>query len=152
MTPGEALSEAILASGWLLPAAGIAHLWSVLLVAGAAILFDLRVLGLIQAAPVRTVARQLLPWSLVGSVIAVPAGLILVAGRPEEVLAHPAFLLKMGLLSLLALNAVAFHLGPASAALVPDARTVPALARMQALLSLCLWLAVLACARALGHS
>jgi hypothetical protein len=101
---------------------------------------------------VPTIARQLLPWSLVGLVVAVPAGLILVAGRPEEILAHPAFPLKMGLLSLIALNAIAFHLGPASAALAPDARSVPALARAQALVSLCLWLAVLACARALGHA
>jgi hypothetical protein len=152
VTPAEALSQAIQATGWLLPAAGIAHLWSILLVAGAAILFDLRVLGLGQAAAVRTIARQLLPWSLVGLVVAVPAGLILVAGRPEEILAHPAFPLKMGLLSLIALNAIAFHFGPSSAALAPDARSVPALARVQALVSLCLWLAVLACARALVHA
>jgi len=152
VTPAEALSQAIHATGWLLPAAGIAHLWSILLVAGAAVLFDLRVLGLTQAAPVRAVARQLLPWSLVGVVVAVPAGLTLVAGRPEEVLAHPAFVAKMALLSLIALNALVFHLGPASAALAPDARSVPTLARFQALVSLSLWLAVLACARAVGHA
>jgi hypothetical protein len=150
-TPADAISHAIRSNVYLYPAAEVVHLWGILLVAGAAVLFDLRVLGLIRAAPVAVLARQLLPWSLIGLLLVVPAGLVLFAADPFTLLGNTAFRIKFLLLATLAFNAVAFHLGPARAAIVPTSSGVPGIAQAQALLSLCLWLAVVACGRFIAY-
>ena len=58
---------------------------------------------------VRDLARVLLPWSLVGLVIAVPAGLVLFASDSTALLSNPAFRLKLLLLLLAGSNAVTLH-------------------------------------------
>lgn len=150
-TPADAISHAIRSNVYLYPAAEVVHLWGILLVAGAAVLFDLRILGLVSAAPVAVLARQLLPWSLLGLLLVVPAGLLLFAADPFTLLGNAAFRIKFLLLVTLAFNAVAFHLGPARAAIAPNTSGVPGIAQAQALLSLCLWLAVVACGRFIAY-
>lgn len=152
MTGAEALSQAIRGHPWLYPAAETVHLWGMMLVAGSAVLFDLRVLGVSRAATVGTAARLLLPWSLAGLLLVVPAGMTLFAADPFAILGNPAFRLKMLLLCVVAANAVAFHLGPSSAALRADTAAVPAVARLQAGLSLLLWLAIVACGRMIAYA
>lgn len=151
MTGAESLSHAIRASTWLYPAAEIVHLWGIVLVAGAAVLFDLRVLGVIRAATLPTLARQLLPWCFLGLLILVPAGMTLFAADPFALLGNRAFRIKMLLLMILAVNALAFHLGPAGRSLAPDATAPSALARVHASLSLGLWLGVIACGRLIAY-
>lgn len=152
MTGAEALSLAIRGHPWLYPAAETVHLWGMMLVAGSAVLFDLRVLGVSRGASVRGAARMLLPWSLAGLLLVVPAGMTLFAADPFAILGNPAFRLKMVLLCFAAANAVAFHLGPSAAALRTDDASVPALARLQAGASLLLWLAVVASGRMIAYA
>lgn len=59
----SALASAIRASSWLYPFLEIVHILGIVLLVGAAFLFDLRLLGFSQNLPVPDLARHLLPWS-----------------------------------------------------------------------------------------
>lgn len=151
MTPAESISQAVRGHPWLYPAAEVVHLWGILLVAGPALLFDLRVLNANRTVPIAQLAKQLLPWTGLGLLIAVPAGLVLFAADALALLGNPAFRVKFLLLSLAAANAVAFHLGPARAALAPGITRAPGIARLQCGVSLLLWLAIVASGRMIAY-
>lgn len=151
MTPADAIAHAVRGHPWLYPAAEVAHLWGIVLIVGAAILFDLRVLNANRTVPIPQLARQLLPWCLLGLMVAVPAGLTLFAADAVALMGNPVFRVKFVLLSLAATNALAFHLGPARAALAPGTTDAPAVARLQSALSLLLWLAIVASGRLIAY-
>ena len=124
-TPAEAIAHAINGSSWLYPAANVAHVLGIVLVVGPVLAFDFRLLGLTRAGSVRDLARALLPWSLVGLVIAVPAGLVLFASDSTALLSSPVFRLKLLLLALAGANAVALHASGALRALPDGAARYP---------------------------
>jgi hypothetical protein len=107
---------AMRANAWLYPAVEIVHIAGFAVLVGAVAMFDLRVLGLGRELPVRALARHLLPWS-VGSMLAVlPSGLLLFAAEAPDLAANRVFLLKLVLIGVAGLNALAFHAGPYRAA------------------------------------
>jgi hypothetical protein len=135
---------------WLYPAVEIVHIAGFTLLVGAVAMFDLRVLGLGSALPAPALARYLLPWSA-GSMLAVlPSGLLLFAAEAPDLVANRVFLLKLALIGVAGLNALAFHAGPYRAAGRWQGRAPPR-ACAHALLSLLLWLAVIACGRLLAY-
>ncbi len=140
-------------STWLFPAVETIHICGFVLLAGAAILFDLRVLGLAKSIPVRALARFLLPISLGAVLIVFPAGVLLFASQPTELLANRVFTLKLGLIFLAGCNAIAFHAGPYGSVGAWDVDLpAPVLARLLAGLSIMLWLAVITCGRMLAYA
>jgi hypothetical protein len=142
---------AMRANAWLYPAVEIVHIAGFVLLVGAVAMFDLRVLGLGRELPVRALARYLLPWS-VGSMLAVlPSGLLLFAAEAPDLAANRVFLLKLLLIGVAGLNALAFHAGPYRSAERWEGRA-PARACLHAALSLLLWLAVIACGRLLAYA
>ncbi|MBI1398278.1 MAG: hypothetical protein GC151_20070 [Betaproteobacteria bacterium] len=151
MTGIEAVSHSIRSHHWLYPAIQIAHLWGVVVVAGAAVLFDLRVLGVFRATTLDALARQLLPWCLIGLMILAPAGMVLFAADPLTLLSNRAFRLKMLLLFAITINALVFHFGPAGNSLAPGSTESSGVARFQALVSLTLWFAVIALGRLIAY-
>ena len=71
MSPGSQLLNALEHGGiaqamrdsmWLYPAVETVHIVGFIILVGAVIMFDLRVLGLSKRVPVRMLARHLLPW------------------------------------------------------------------------------------------
>jgi len=141
---------AMRANAWLYPAVEIAHIAGFAVLVGAVAMFDLRVLGLGRELPVRALARHLLPWSAGSMLVVVPTGLLLFAAEAPDLAANRVFLLKLLLIGVAGLNALAFHLGPYRAAERWPGRA-PLRARLQAALSLLLWLAVIACGRLLAY-
>lgn len=135
---------AIRESVWAYPALEVVHLSGVALLLGNLLLFELRLFGLGAAIDRRSLARLALPVSAAGFGLAAASGLTMFASQPAELLVNPAFRLKMGLLLLAGLNALAFHLRGGS--LREDA-----FARGQGLLSLALWLTVLTCGRWIAY-
>ena len=135
---------------WLYPVVETVHILGFVLLVGAAAMFDLRVLGCGRQLPLRELARHLLPWSAASLLLVVPSGLLLFSSQPADMLANPVFLLKMGLVAAAGLNALAFHLSPwwraAGVPAAPGGR-----ARVQAGLSLLLWIGVIACGRMLSY-
>ena len=143
-------AQAMRTGTWLYPAVETVHIVGFVLLVGAVAMFDLRVLGFGRALPPRELARHLLPWSAGSMLLVVPTGLLLFVADPLALLANRVFLLKLGLMVLAGLNALAFHAGPYRRAEAwPD--RAPPRAMLHALLSLALWFGVIACGRLLAY-
>jgi hypothetical protein len=141
---------AMRAEAWLYPIVEILHIAGFSVLVGAVAMFDLRVLGLGRDLPVRALARHLLPWSAGSMLLVLPTGLLLFAAEAPDLAGNRVFLLKLGLIGVAGLNALAFHAGPYRAAAGWQGRGPPR-ACVQAALSLLLWLAVIACGRLLAY-
>ena len=144
------LAQAMRTHAWLYPAVETLHIVGFSVLVGAVAMFDLRVLGFGGQLPVKALARHLLSWSAGSMLLIVPTGLLLFVADPEALLANPVFLLKLGLIAVAGLNALAFHAGPYRGADRWPARA-PGRAVLHALLSLGLWIAVIACGRLLAY-
>jgi len=119
---------------------------------GAAAMFDLRLLGVSRALPVNQLARHLLPWSAAGLGLVVITGLTMFSAHATEFWTNPAFLVKMTLIVLAGLNALAFHAGVYRGVSGWNAGVAaPAAARVAALASLLLWVGVISCGRLLAY-
>ncbi|MCC2972890.1 hypothetical protein [Massilia sp. IC2-476] len=144
------LAQAMREHAWLYPAVETLHIVGFAVLVGAVTMFDLRVLGFGRQLPVKALARHLLPWSAGSMLLVVPTGLLLFVADPLALLANRVFLLKLGLIGVAGLNALAFHAGPYRQADGWPQRA-PARAMLHALLSLGLWIAVIACGRLLAY-
>jgi hypothetical protein len=151
VAPGVALAAAIRESTWLFPVAETIHIVGIALLVGSVVAFDLRVLGVSRALPVRGLARHLLPWSLASLALIVPSGLVMFLAQPE-LIGNRAFLVKLGLLGLAAINAIVFHTGPYAGVAAWDRDVAaPAGAKAIAALSILLWIAVIAAGRMIAY-
>ncbi|MBD0286963.1 MAG: hypothetical protein ICV79_16270, partial [Flavisolibacter sp.] len=127
------------------------HITGIVLLVGPAFLFDLRLLGFSKNLPVVDLARHLLPWSRRGLVLVVPSGLLLFITNAATLGHDPLFWLKMVLLITAGLNALIFH----RFTFRPDAGSentvLPMRAKAAAIVSIVVWLAVIACGRLLAY-
>jgi hypothetical protein len=137
---------------WLYPAVEITHILGFVLLVGAAVMFDLRLLGLSRQLAVSALARHLLPWSWAGLVLVVPSGFLMFAAHAGEWTDNPAFRLKLVLLAGAGVNAVVFERTVLPTAGAWDrGLPAPVRARAAALVSLGLWAAVIGCGRLLAY-
>src|ERR1044072_8983628 len=104
MSPGAELLQALEDGGvgaamrdsmWLYPVVETVHIIGFILLVGAVLMFDLRVLGLSKRVPVRLLAAHLLPWGALALVLIVPAGLLMFASDASTLVSNRAFVLKM---------------------------------------------------------
>ena len=134
----------IISHPWAYPVLEVLHICGIALLLGNLVLFELRLLGLARALPLAALARATLSLSLAGFGLAAVSGLLMFASQPLELLANRLFTLKMGLLMLAGCNAALFH-GRGGV------QRLDLTARLQTVLSLCLWLAVLGCGRFIAY-
>jgi len=145
--------QALAQSPALFAAVETVHTLGFVVLVGAVFFFDLRVLGLGKAIPVRALARLLLPWSCAALAIIVPSGLALFAVNADLLVDSRTFQLKMALLVAAVLNAGYFLTGPLARAKAWDVGIpAPLDAKVSAVLSLFIWSAVIACGRWLAYS
>jgi len=136
--------------GWIVshpfayPALEVAHIVGIALLLGNLVLFELRVWGFGQELPVAALARLALRVSLAGFALIAASGLLMFAGQPAELLANRSFVVKMGMVLLAGLNAALFH---ARGGLQRLDRS----ARVQTVVSMGLWLAVIICGRWIAY-
>lgn len=146
------LSTAMREGAWLYPIVEIVHIAGFAVLVGSVVLFDLRVLGFARTLPIVDLGRHLLRWALASLILVIPAGLLLFSAHPVELANNRVFLLKLLLIALAGLNALAFHLLPyRSVAGWDREHAAPALARFGAALSILLWLGVITCGRMLAY-
>jgi hypothetical protein len=137
---------------WLYPVVEILHIFGIVLLAGAAAMWDLRLLGVSRRLPVSLMERHLLPWARVGFAIVLPTGLMMFVAHAMEMATNPAFQVKVALISLALLNAALFHRGVFRSVEGWDVeRVAPVPARIAAGVSLALWAGVIACGRLLAY-
>ena len=137
---------------WIYPFIEIVHITGITMVAGAAILFDLRLLNIAFRLPVADIARYLLPWSRRGLWLVIPSGFLLFITNAEALGFQTVFQLKLSLLLLAGVNAVLFHVFVFRPQLrdKKDA-AVPAVAKVNAVVSIVLWISIISCGRLLAY-
>jgi len=148
------LSAIIRQSNWLFSTLDTIHTLGIVLVAGTIMLVDLRLLGFgLRSVPVAQLVARIVPSTLGGFGLMVVSGGLLFSSEAVKMYHSPTFRIKMLLLALAGLNALIFHRtiyrdvahwDPASA--------VPARARLAGLLSLVLWIAIIAAGRAIAYA
>jgi hypothetical protein len=137
---------------WLYPAVEITHILGFVVLVGAALMFDLRLLGLSRSLPVSAMAVHLLPWARLALIVVVPSGFLMFIAHATEFSANPAFRLKLVLIALAFLNAGIFHRWPFRSVGDWDTELVaPGPARLAGVLSITLWIGVIACGRLLAY-
>jgi hypothetical protein len=129
------------------------HILSLAISVGLVLILDLRLLHLaLSSQPVSRVMRQVMPWALPGFSMMLFTGVLLFSAQAESVYSNRYFRLKIVLLLLLGVNALVFQilLHPGIAEW-DESATVPVAARIIAIVSLVLWLAVITCGRLIAY-
>jgi|SRR6516164_5583864 hypothetical protein len=128
------------------------HLLAMASIVGAAILVDLRLLGVSRTISVRALLRHALPFSLFGFLIALPTGLMMFTAYAGDYLRSPAFPVKLALILAAGVNAGVFHSGVGQRSTAWDSGVMPPPpARLAGALSLAIWIGVVVCGRMLQH-
>lgn len=130
---------------WAYPALEAVHIVGIAMLFGGLLVFELRALGLARELPAAALARLTLLPALLGFGLCAATGLAMFATQPQELLANPAFRLKLLLICLAGGNAAFFH---ARSGVSAD----DGLARLQCLLSLGFWTAVIICGRWIAYA
>jgi hypothetical protein len=146
--PAIALRDSV----WMFNLIETVHTLGIVLVAGTIMLVDLRLLGLaLKRSPVTDVVARTVPRTLWGFGLMFVTGWCLFSAEAVRLYNSPAFRIKLVLLSLAGLNALIFHMTVYRKVGGWNAETVPARARMAGLLSLILWIGIIAAGRAIAY-
>jgi hypothetical protein len=151
---GLAWTTAIRESAWGQPILQTAHVASIVIFAGLVIVMDLRLVGLaFTQAPVTQIQRRLFPWQMAGLVPSMVTGILLGCLDPPRYYGNVLFRVKLVLLVLAGLNALAFHLRTYRTAgrWDEDPRLI-ATARRAGAVSLLLWSATIVTGRLVAYN
>jgi hypothetical protein len=133
------LSTAIREGALPYPILGGIHLLGIALFGGMVLVTDLRLLGwAMRRYAVSEIVQQFRAWKQAGFIIVVASGLLLAWAEPQKLYRSPSFWVKMALLALVGVHAVAFRARVyGSTARLDVAETVEG--KLAASLSLLLW-------------
>jgi hypothetical protein len=147
------INAAMRMSNWFFPTFDTIHTLAIVLVAGTIMLLDLRLLGLVlRGEPVPAVVRRIVPWTLRAFVLMFVSGALLFTSEAVKMYDSPAFRIKLLLLMLAGLNALVFHTTIyRSAGSWDPAEPAPFRARLAGIVSLSLWIAIIAAGRAIAY-
>ena len=147
-------SAAVRESLYGYPALLSIHVVSMALFAGLVLMMDLRLVGIgNRGTPFSQLQKRLFPWQMIGMVVSAVTGFILVYGQPTRFSTNIFFLLKMVMMGLAAVNALAFHYSTyLSIDRWDTSRVVPPGARYTGTLSVVLWVAVIVTGRLIAYN
>jgi hypothetical protein len=140
-------------SDFLFPIIEGSHILALSLSVGLILMFDLRLLRWsFSGESASKIMRQVIPWTLPGFGIMFVTGLLLFLAQAEKVYTNSYFRVKMLLLLLLGINALIYQLKYYPTMSEWDmSETVPAGARVIALVSLIFWAVVISCGRLMAY-
>ena len=147
--PAAALRDSV----WVFNLTEVVHTLGIIFVAGTIMLVDFRLLGLgLKRMPVSHVVSRVVPRTLWGFGLMLVSGACLFSAEAVKLYSSPAFRIKLVLLSLAGLNALIFHRTVyRQAADWDEALVAPPRARLAGLLSLILWMCIIAAGRAIAY-
>jgi hypothetical protein len=139
-------------SAWAFPTIETIHVIFLVLVVGSIFVVDLRLIGASsRQRSVRALSQEVLPLTWIGFAVAAITGLAMFASRATSYIENTAFLIKLGLLALAALNMLAFHFLTYRHVEAWDVDVAPPpLARIAGLLSISLWTGIIFAGRWIG--
>jgi hypothetical protein len=140
-------------SDFLFPLIEGTHIMALSLSVGLVLLLDLRLLRIaFQSEPVSKIMHAVMPWALPGFAVMFVTGILLFFAQAEKVYVNTYFRFKFFFLLLLGLNAAFYQWKYYPKMADWDmAPSVPAGARAVAVLSLVLWVAVIALGRTMAY-
>ena len=141
-------------STWAEPVVETIHVLTLTLFLGFTVLLDLRLLGVsMHRRKVSDVVEELNPWLMGGFLVMIVTGVLLFCGDPVAFYNSIFFKVKMLMLLLAGLNVWLFNatVGRKMAEWEIDAET-PGRAKAAAVVSLVLWVAIVAAGRAIAYS
>lgn len=147
-------SIAIRESIWLYPVIESAHVLGMCVFLGFIVMMDLRLVSAtMRSAPVTEVQQRLFPWQMAGLVVMVVSGTLLVFTEPMRFYYNPFARVKLVLLVLAGINALAFHWGPYRRVAEWDHQAVPpGQVRLAGVASIVLWAAIVTCGRLIAYN
>ena len=149
---GNVLATWLRSSAWGYPSVETLHISGLALLFGAAVAFDLRLLGVAPLLPVDGVARFLLPLARIGFGLAVVSGLVLFMMQARTFAVMPLFFVKMATVAIAVSNTMIFHRGVfTSVGRWSHASRTPRRAQVAAVVSLVCWTLALVCGRFLAY-
>ena len=136
------------------PALLSVHVISMCLFAGLVLMMDLRLVGIgNRGTPFRQLQKRLFPWQMAGMVISTITGLTLVYGDPIRFATNIFFLVKMVIMLLAAVNALAFHYSTYLSIDKWEGRpALPFGAKWAGVLSVVLWVSVILSGRLIAYN
>ena len=146
----SALGHAMRASPLLYPAVEILHILGFVLLVGAIVALDLRLLGAGQSIAIQPMARLLLPISRFGFVLAILMGFLLFSADAAHVVGNPAFRAKLLLIAAALVNIAIAHMGPWRRAIMWRAAASGG-AKLTAFISLLLWIGAICAGRLIAY-
>src|SRR5512138_2353067 len=119
----------------------VAHVVCMCLFAGLIIMMDLRLLGVgNMQTPFSQLQKRLFPWQMLGMTLSAMTGLVLVFGDPMRFYGNIFFWMKMLMMVIAAVNAMAFHyITYFSVDSWDNARVPPTGAKLAGALGVALW-------------
>jgi len=138
---------------WAFPIVETVHIVGFALLVGSIVALDLRLAGLARRIPITRLASFIVPLAFVGFLVALPAGLLMFTAHTADYLGNTVFMLKMGLILAAGANAAWLHTGPLAQAAGFDVDAMPpAAVRVAAVVSIVIWIGVIACGRLLAYT
>jgi hypothetical protein len=147
-------SIAIRESQYFSPYLTVSHVVVMSIVAGLVLMMDLRMVGVANMrTPFSELQRRLFPWQMLGMTLAAITGLVLAFADPMRFYVNIFFWLKMLVLVLAALNALAFHYTTYySVAMWDSAPTTPTAVKLSGGISIALWTLVILSGRLIPYN
>lgn len=147
-------SIAIRESLYFAPYLTVSHVVVMSIVAGLVLMMDLRLMGLANMrTPFSELQKRLFPWQMFAMSLAGITGLVLTYSDPMRFYVNLFFWLKMLMLLLAALNALAFHYTTYySVAAWDTAPTTPFAAKLSGGISVALWVLIIVTGRLIPYN
>jgi hypothetical protein len=140
-------------STWAFPALEVVHIFAISMVFGTIAIIDLRLLGLASTRrPYSEMARELLPWTWGGFLVASMCGAVLILSRPEGYFANADFRLKFLCMGLAGVNMLVFQFITSKSLADWDRGAPPVAAKLAGALSILMWIGVVYFARMTGFT
>ncbi len=140
-------------STWAFPTVETLHVIALVTVLGTILIVDLRLLGLTSKDdPVTMISHDALRITWIGFALAAITGGLLFISRASEYAANPFFIRKMVIMALAGVNMGVFQLLTWKSVRQWDVGAVPVAAKVAGVLSLMLWIGVVAMGRAIGFT
>jgi hypothetical protein len=98
---------------WTYPAVNLLHVFGIAALFGAAMIIDLRLMGVWRRVPLRSVTDVAVPVAATGFVVAVTTGAGLLVTQATEYLGNPFLLIKFAAIAVGLANAAAVRASPA---------------------------------------
>jgi hypothetical protein len=144
---------AIAESTWLFPIFETIHVLALTLVVGSVAMMDLRLLGIgSRDRSVSELTRSVLPWTWAAFAVAAICGLLLFSSKAATYYANVPFRIKMVCLALAAVNMLVFHFVTERNLAAWDTGKTPPSARAAGVISLVLWVVIVATGRWIGFT